>query len=58
MPVTTSSQPKPFSFSATLAGGAVHVEQQLRVGVDVVPPGVDLVVQVGDAIDDRHKSLP
>ena len=35
MPVTTSSQPKLLSFSATHAGGAVHVVQQFRMGVDV-----------------------
>ena len=27
------------------AGGAVHVEQQLRMGVDVLPPGGDFGVQ-------------
>ena len=33
---------------------AVHVILQLRVHVHVAAPGGDLVVQVGDAIDDRH----
>ena len=35
--------------------GAMHVVQQLRMGVDVVPPGGDLAMQVGDAVDDRHR---
>ena len=39
------------------AGGAVHVEQQFRMGVQVLPPGGDLMVQVGDAVDDRHGTL-
>ena len=34
--------------------GAVHVVAQFRMGVDIPPPGGDLAVQVGDAIDDRH----
>ncbi len=53
-PVTTSSQPNAFSFSATDAGGAVDVVEQLRVGMQVAPPGGDIGMQVGDAVDDRH----
>ena len=30
---------------------------QLRMGVQVVPPGGDLAMQVGDAVDDRHLIL-
>ena len=37
---------------------AVHVVLQLRMGVHVAAPGGDLVVQVGDAIDDRHGACP
>ena len=55
IPVTTSSQPKLLSFSATAGRGAVHVVEQLRMGMKVVPPGGDLAVQVGDTIDDRHR---
>ena len=40
------------------ARGAVHVEQQFRMGVDVLPPGGDLGVKVGDAVDDRHGMAP
>ena len=36
--------------------GAVHVVEQLRMGMDVVPPGGDLAMQVGYAIDDRHRN--
>ena len=42
MPVTTSSQPKALSFSATLAGGALHVVEQFGMGMQIVPPGGDL----------------
>ncbi len=55
-PVTTSSQPKSFSFSATVARGAVDVVEQLGMGVQIVPPFGDFVAQVGDAVDDRHWS--
>ena len=40
------------------ARGAVHVEQQLRMGVDVLPPGGDFRKKIGDAIDDRHGTAP
>ena len=36
-------------------GGAVHVVLQLGMGMQVAPPGGDVVVQVGNAIDDRHR---
>ncbi len=36
---------------------AVHVVKEFRVGVDVPSPSCDLGVQVGDAIDDRHRVL-
>ena len=39
------------------AGGALHVEHQLRVGMQIAPPGGDFAVQVGDTIDDRHDNL-
>ena len=49
MPDTTSSQP-----SLQLVGdqlpGAMDIEQQLRMGVDILPPGFDLVMEVGDAM--------
>ena len=35
-------------------GRAMHVVLQLRMHMHVAAPGGDLVVQVGDAIDDRH----
>jgi hypothetical protein len=35
--------------------GAMHVIKELRMGVDVVPPGGDLAMQVGNAVDDRHR---
>ena len=37
---------------------AMHVVEQLRVGVEVVPPSGDLGVQVGDAVDDWHRLDP
>ena len=39
-------------------GGAVHVEQQLRMGMDIAPPCGDFGVQVGDTVDDRHGNSP
>ncbi len=36
--------------------GAVHVEQQFRVFVDVAAPGRHFVVQIGDAVDNRHEA--
>ena len=36
---------------------AMHVVAQLRMGMQIMPPGGDLVVQVGDAVDDRHGGL-
>src|SRR5262249_24386636 len=38
-------------------GGAVHVVEEFRMSVDIVTPGRDLAVQIGDAIDDRHSTL-
>jgi hypothetical protein len=32
----------------------LHVVKQFGMGMDIAPPGGDLVVQVGDAVDDRH----
>ena len=34
--------------------GAVHVIQQLRVGVDIAAPGLDVRLQIGDTVDDGH----
>src|SRR5205807_8666681 len=36
------------------AGRAVHVVAQFRMGVEIPPPFLDLVVQVGDAVDNWH----
>ena len=38
--------------------GAVHVVVQFRMGVNIPPPCGDFVVQVGDAVDDRHAKHP
>ena len=54
MPVTTSSQPNSRSFSAAIPGRAIDVEQQFRMGMDVVPPFGDFVLQIGDAVNYRH----
>ncbi len=35
---------------------AVHVELQLRMGVNIPPPAGDFLVKVGDTIDDRHRN--
>ena len=34
---------------------AMHVIKELRMGMNVVPPGGDLAMQVGNAVDDRHR---
>jgi hypothetical protein len=36
----------------------VHVVHQLRVLVDIPPPGGDIGLKVGDAVDDGHDKLP
>ena len=33
---------------------AMHVVQQLRMGMDILAPGLDIGLQIGDAIDDGH----
>ena len=35
--------------------GAMHVIEEFGMGVQVAPPGLDLVMQVGNAVDDRHR---
>ena len=57
MPSTTSSQPKRAQLRRHVGRRAVHVVEQLRMAVEVAPPGGDLVVQVGEAVDDRHRVL-
>src|SRR5262249_30208136 len=37
---------------------AMHVILKLGMGVQVTPPGGDLIVQVGDAVNDRHGFHP
>ena len=37
--------------------GAVHVVTQLRMGMKVPPPFLDLAVQIGDAVDYRHGNV-
>ena len=37
---------------------AMHVVLEFRMGVDVPPPSGDLGMQIGDAIDDRHRISP
>src|SRR6266511_3949502 len=39
-------------------GGAVHVVKEFGMGVDVMPPGGDLAVHGGNAVDDRHQVIP
>ena len=39
-------------------GGAVHIVEQLGMGMDVAPPGGDLGMEVGNTIDDRHLTAP
>jgi len=40
------------------AGRALHVVQDFGMGMQIVPPGGDLAMQVGDAVDDRHVQVP
>jgi len=54
--VTTSSQRKPAACRRP-SRGAMDVVEQLRVGVEIPPPGFDLVMQVSNAVDDRHRLL-
>jgi len=35
---------------------AVHIVEELRMRVQVTPPGRDLGMKVGDAVDDRHET--
>jgi hypothetical protein len=44
-----------FELIGNRAGSAMHVVTQFRMGVDIPPPFPDLVVQVGDAVDDWHR---
>jgi hypothetical protein len=37
------------------SGGSVHIEEEFRVLVEILPPGSDLVREVGNAVDDRHR---
>ena len=39
-------------------GGALLLERHLGIGVDVVAPPDHLLVEIGDAIDDRHRKPP
>jgi hypothetical protein len=34
----------------------MNVEKQLRMGMKVLPPSLDVVVHGGNAVDDRHGS--
>ena len=38
-------------------GGAMHVELQFRMGVEIVPPGGDLGQHFGEAVPDGHDEL-
>ena len=38
--------------------GAVHVVAELRMGMKIPPPFLDLALQIGDAIDYRHGKGP
>jgi len=40
------------------AGRTVHVEQQLRMGVDILPPSGNFRKEIGDTINDRHGIAP
>ncbi len=57
MPVTTSSQPKALQLLGDQRAGAVRLEQDLGVLVDVPAPGGDLVLQFGEAVLDGHVGL-
>ena len=35
-------------------GGALLLEADLRMGVEVVPPGDEVVGEAGDAVEDGH----
>ncbi len=37
---------------------ALHVIEQLRMGMQIVPPGGDFGREVGDSVDDRHNWAP
>ena len=43
--------PQPLSHEG---GGAVHIVEQFGVGVDIAAPSLNVWLQIGDAIDDRH----
>ena len=37
--------------------GPMHLVEQLRVRMDIPPPGLDIGLQIGDAVDDGHGGL-
>src|SRR5580704_399166 len=53
-PVATSSQPNSRGRSATKA--AVHLVEQLGMLMDIAAPGLNVGLQVGDAVDDGHEN--
>ena len=57
IPVTTSSQPNAFSFSATLPAVRCTSNRISGILVDVAPPCGDLRLHLGDTIDNRHSGL-
>ena len=54
MPVATSSTPKERELVGDGRRRPVHVVEELRMAMDVAPPGDDVVLEVGETVDDRH----
>src|SRR4029077_19386599 len=47
-----------FELFRNAPGGAMHVVRKLGMGVQIAAPGGDFILQVRDAIDDRHGFHP
>src|SRR5262249_60447833 len=37
---------------------AMHIVEKFGMGMDIVPPGTDLALHGGNAVDDRHRLTP
>ena len=49
---------KLFQLVSDHTGGALNIEQEFRIGMNVAPPCGDLVVKLRKAIDRRHRYFP
>ena len=57
MPVATSSRPNARSLFGDGRRRAVDVVEDLGMAVEVAAPGDDVVVEIGETVDDRHSAI-